>query len=116
MPYYKKLKFKIFIIHIVVLHIVFEGVPRCKTCLSRNNCYLDKSTWTQDLPKMIDKFTDIPAFSKNEYSNSTSDVFQNVEKMCPVCSRLFRKDVPFTQFQEHVEDHFAEDSNSFEVI
>lgn len=32
------------------------------------------------------------------------------DKICPMCGKTFQKDVPFTEFQTHVEKHFMGDS------
>lgn len=96
---------------------LFSGSARCKTCDSRKNYYIDKSSSTSDLPtKGIDKSTEVPNFKKNETFHSSEGIPTDVEKMCPVCSRIFKQDVPFIQFQEHVESHFRYEMDSFEVI
>lgn len=39
------------------------------------------------------------------------------ERICPVCSLVFYKDIDFEDFRSHVENHFiAEDQKDYEVL
>ncbi|XP_060525627.1 protein spindle-F [Cylas formicarius] len=60
----------------------------------------DKSTETE---KVIDK----PDTLKPEYHASS------LEKICPLCSKNFQREVDFSIFQQHVEDHFVPDMESY---
>lgn len=45
-------------------------------------------------------------FLKQKYSTD------NEERMCPMCGKLFSKTTTFNEFQEHVESHFVDDSDT----
>lgn len=32
------------------------------------------------------------------------------DKMCPMCGKIYVKNIPFDEFQEHVEGHFIDDN------
>lgn len=50
------------------------------------------------------------------YSFKASDV-ENLEKICPMCSKRFYKETEFKVFQRHVEEHFLEENPvSFEML
>lgn len=66
--------------------------------------------------KGMDKFTEVPVFSKNDNTNFSEAIPTDMEKMCPICSKVFRKDILFNDFQEHVESHFSDEIDSCEVF
>lgn len=37
---------------------------------------------------------------------------ENSERMCPMCGKLFKATTTFSEFQEHVESHFIDDSDT----
>ncbi|KAB0800492.1 hypothetical protein PPYR_06232 [Photinus pyralis] len=37
-------------------------------------------------------------------------------KICPMCSKVFKGNVTFREFQDHVENHFTSDTETFDVI
>lgn len=64
----------------------------------------------------MDKFTEVPLFNKNDKTDFLESIPTDMEKMCPICSKVFRKDIPFTDFQKHVESHFNHEIDSSEVF
>lgn len=45
-------------------------------------------------------------YLKQKYSTD------NDQRMCPMCGKLFSKTTTFNEFQEHVESHFIDDSDT----
>ncbi|KAK5649261.1 hypothetical protein RI129_000290 [Pyrocoelia pectoralis] len=41
---------------------------------------------------------------------------ENCTKICPMCSEVFKSDVSFSDFQEHVEKHFTSDTETLDVL
>lgn len=61
------------------------------------------------VPKMQDnaeKDVNNIDFLKQRYSS------ENSERMCPMCGKLFCETTTFNEFQEHVESHFIDDSDT----
>lgn len=86
-------------------------------CASRKSNYLDKFTSTSDLRiKGMDKCTEVPVFSRSDNTIPSDALPTDMEKICPICSTVFRKDISFIDFQEHVESHFTHDIDSFEIF
>lgn len=52
----------------------------------------------------------------NMYSRKQPDVEAMTEKICPMCGKLYNKEIPFSSFQQHVSDHFADDEDSYSII
>lgn len=38
-----------------------------------------------------------------------------LDKMCPMCGKIYVKNVPFDDFQEHVESHFIDADNELDL-
>lgn len=46
-------------------------------------------------------------YKKSIPENNDNEVAQEpFDKICPMCGQTFQKDIPFTEFQTHVESHF----------
>ncbi|KAL1491167.1 hypothetical protein ABEB36_011807 [Hypothenemus hampei] len=78
---------------------------------------IEKSTSTVDL--YMKSFLNKSTETENEISPVSIFIPQDyeppTEKICPICSRMFSKDVNFMIFQQHVEDHFNPENN-FELL
>ncbi|ENN72592.1 hypothetical protein YQE_10693, partial [Dendroctonus ponderosae] len=44
------------------------------------------------------------------------DYTQTFDRVCPLCSKVYQKDVDFALFERHVEEHFILDDGAFELI
>lgn len=75
---------------------------------------MDRSTFTGDeLQKQVNK--DELNTKKVKYETKGSDLSE-LEKICPICNRNFSKGSDFETFQRHVENHFIDDTPSFEML
>lgn len=78
---------------------------------------------TEDLP--LPEIPKVPAVSKNgtaapteteastlKYINILQEKVKadSQDKMCPMCGKIYVKNIPFDEFQEHVEAHFIDDN------
>lgn len=84
----------------------------CKTCDTRKNSKIEQTTSTDDIPRIgVDKSTETNSLVEEERQSSlTQSLPADVEKICPVCSKHFRKEVKFEEFEQHVENHFSLDA------
>ncbi|KAJ8931931.1 hypothetical protein NQ314_015111 [Rhamnusium bicolor] len=88
----------------------------CKACEIKKNGITDRSTSTSDIPKSgVDKCTEVINIDSTDL-NSSKEMPPESEKVCPICTRIFRKDVEFPEFQRHVEDHFHPDIDTYELL
>ncbi|XP_055526133.1 protein spindle-F [Wyeomyia smithii] len=93
---------------------------------------LPKQTFTEDLP-----LPDIPKTAESgpaaatkvpvptseteastlKYVNLLQDKIKADarDKMCPMCGKIYVKNVPFDEFQEHVESHFNDDGSDLDL-
>ncbi|CAH1155158.1 unnamed protein product [Phaedon cochleariae] len=93
-----------------------KALQSCKSCDMKRIHQCEKATSTVDIPKTgVDKCTEALLFGQDEKSSSKLKQSTEVEKICPICSRHFKKDTDFIEFQQHVENHFIVDSNSHEI-
>ncbi|KAJ8909996.1 hypothetical protein NQ315_008927 [Exocentrus adspersus] len=89
----------------------------CKACERKTNNICDKSTSTNDIPKSVaDKCTEVANFDSDILRPPTELPSPDRDRVCPVCSKYFRKDIQFTEFHQHVEDHFSSNIESYEII
>ncbi|CAG9860980.1 unnamed protein product [Phyllotreta striolata] len=91
----------------------------CKLCDKRNKSRVEKTTSTDDIPKIgMDKCTETNHSPQGEDSSvkTSSLAPENIEKICPICSQLFKKEVKFEEFLNHVEGHFMFDGSDFENV
>lgn len=91
----------------------------CKLCDRRKTSRMEKTTSTDDIPKTgVDKSTETSQCPpKEEKSSAMSQSLPvEVEKICPICSKRFKKEAKFEEFQEHVEAHFISEVGDFEVL
>lgn len=103
----------------------FADKIQSKTCQCKTN-KIEKSTTTFDLINKLceDKGTETePDWSKPVQNGpirnvrpSLSDSIETSEKICPMCTRMFQKDVNFDVFQKHVEDHFVPEMDGYEML
>lgn len=78
----------------------------------------DRTTSTSDIPKSgVDKCTEAVNLESNVgLGSSKATPSPEKDRVCPVCTKLFKKDVQFSEFHQHVEDHFSTDIESYEVL
>lgn len=99
---------------------------QCKNCQSQKP-KIEKSTSTLDLSTQKtfeNKCTETDHVDKSLGSKQTSpakrqsypDFGQTNDRICPLCSKVFNKEIEFVIFERHVQDHFVPDVAGFEVL
>lgn len=82
---------------------------------------IEKSTTTIDLINKLcqEKGTETEPVQNGPIRNvcsTFSDSIETSEKICPMCTRMFQKDVNFDVFQKHVQDHFIPEMDNYEML
>ncbi|XP_050293960.1 protein spindle-F [Anthonomus grandis grandis] len=92
---------------------------QCKRCLSKGT-KIEKCTSTSDLNK---KTFDSKSTETERSNNTSPNQRQNHaeppptnDRICPLCSKEFRKEIDFVIFQRHVEEHFVPDVEAYELL
>ncbi|CAG9766769.1 unnamed protein product [Ceutorhynchus assimilis] len=97
---------------------------QCKNCQSQK-ATIEKSTSTLDLSQKTfeNKFTETDCADKslgNKQSpikrQNYPDFAQANDRICPLCSKVFHKEIEFVIFERHVQDHFVPDVAGFELL
>jgi hypothetical protein len=82
----------------------------------RNWGVADCTSYSENIRRQLDQVAE-PPVTTDGITPTT-----HREQICPMCGKIYSNEVPFTQFQEHVSDHFVEEEpvsyaqNNFEVI
>lgn len=91
-----------------------------------NEPSLKKSQSTEDLPlpdipkpvapKLLAQAPETEA-STMKYMHILQDKIKAdaLDKMCPMCGKIYVKNIPFEEFQEHVEGHFIDTENELDL-
>ncbi|KAJ0178747.1 hypothetical protein K1T71_005522 [Dendrolimus kikuchii] len=100
-------------------HILQEGY-KCPTCIA-NNAKITTSehkeietsdslaNWaTPADSNTYNNFSEIniSAYKKSIVENEREILEDPIDKICPMCGQTFQKDIAFSEFQAHVENHF----------
>lgn len=77
---------------------------------------VEKATSTTDETKhLIDRGTDIQNFREDRVQSSYQ-TSTDTDKLCPICTKNFGRDIDFSIFEQHVEEHFTPDIGSYELL
>ncbi|XP_053603777.1 protein spindle-F [Plodia interpunctella] len=115
---------------ILKIESFFKDGYKCSACIGSNTKIISsehKEIETSD--SLANWATPVESTNYNNYSELNSSTFKKnldhqennlkddtVDKICPMCGQTFPKDVAFSEFQSHVENHFIGESDPDSVI
>uniref|UniRef100_A0A336L256 CSON002715 protein n=1 Tax=Culicoides sonorensis TaxID=179676 RepID=A0A336L256_CULSO len=95
----------------------------CKNCASNGKnaqAVPSNDNYRKDLPEQNEKFVDIVLNTTENIdfveTKRKADAINSNDRICPMCGRIYSKDVVFEEFMEHVETHFLDNDDEIESL
>lgn len=102
------------------LHVFFSVLEICSTCQAnpKKPATADKLIETEDIlaHRLDDKSMVTRTISGDETLTQIDFVEEKrvadcIDKMCPMCGKVYSGGIKFDDFRDHVESHFIDDSD-----